>query len=84
MTRLFAIVLLTTLAGAGAGCHPGLGERCNPALFSDECTAGDSTLSCVYPPNCGVAYCCPTADKTGSSSNPNCMACPTMDMGTSD
>ncbi len=82
MMRAFAIV---TLLLAAAGCHPGEGERCNPLLFSDECTAGNAALSCVYPPHCGVAYCCPTK---ASSTNPNCQACPSdagvADSGTSD
>jgi hypothetical protein len=62
---------LSIFAGAGCGA-PELGERCNPLLFTvgDQCAHG---LSCVYPANCGVAYCCPTS---GTSTDPNCQACP--------
>lgn len=64
MFRLFALV---ALLGA---CTPGEGERCNPLQFSNDCNSG---FQCVYPTNCGVAYCCPT---NGSSTNPNCQSCP--------
>jgi hypothetical protein len=79
--RMKVAVTLLALALAGCGA-PGLGERCNPLLFqvSDQCQAN---LLCVYPPHCGVAYCCPS----GQTSDPNCQACPTdagMDAGESD
>jgi hypothetical protein len=85
MTRALAtIVALATLALAGSGCHPGEGERCNPLLFSDECTDGNPNLHCVYPPHCGVAYCCPALQSFTPGTNPNCDACPAGDMGDSD
>ncbi len=67
--------LLTALLVV-AGCKPVEGERCNPLLFSDECPQG---LSCTYPANCGVAYCCPQQAASGISGN--CQACPSVDGG---
>jgi hypothetical protein len=75
MKRIFgALGLLIALAG----CHPGEGERCNPLLFNDECTGG---LKCIYPTNCGVAYCCPPPELMSAASG-NCQACPDLDAGT--
>jgi hypothetical protein len=44
-----------------AGCRREKGERCNPLEFNvdDQCTNG---LACLYPANCGVAFCCPPSD----------------------
>ena len=75
MTRIFAVSAIVLLLGA---CQPKEGERCNPLLFTDECETGSA---CTYPPNCGVAYCCP---KTGTSSHPNCQPCPAADGGAGD
>ena len=75
MTRIFAVSAIVLLLGA---CQPKEGERCNPLLFTDECEAG---FACTYPPNCGVAYCCPT---TGTSRHPNCQPCPAADGGAGD
>jgi hypothetical protein len=83
MTRFLALLALATLVATAAGCHPDEGERCNPLLFSDECSAADPRLSCVYPPNCGVAYCCPAPSKFSATSSPNCLACPAPDMSMS-
>jgi hypothetical protein len=76
MKRSFVILVFTALAAVA--CHPDEGQRCNPLLFNDECP---SNLACTYPPNCGVAYCCP---KSGPSAQPNCQACPAADGGASD
>lgn len=73
MLRMLGTMGVTLVLLVGTGCEPGLGERCNPQLFSDECAAGNASLSCVYPANCGVAFCCPTS---GSTTDPNCQACP--------
>jgi hypothetical protein len=62
MTRIFVAFLI-----GAAACHPSMGERCNPLLFEDECGSG---LACTYPPNCGVAFCCPPPATT---SVPMCM-----------
>jgi len=62
-----------------AGCHPDEGVRCNPSLFTDECESG---TACTVPPNCVVAYCCPSS--SGASTNPNCQACLASDAGASD
>ncbi len=61
------------------GCTPGQGERCNPQRFTDECAQG---TSCVYPKNCGVAYCCPS--KVTPQSASTCQAGPALDGGTTD
>ena len=82
MARVFGILGITTLLLAGVGCNPGEGDRCNPLLFNDEC--GSVKLPCTYPPNCGVAYCCPTPDKVTPSTSSNCLACATDDAGTTD
>lgn len=57
-------------------CRPIEGERCNPLLFSDECSEG---TQCTYPAHCGVAYCCPL--KVTGSSGSSCQACPAPDGG---
>ena len=75
---MMRIVGLVAAIFALTGCHPNEGERCNPMLFSDECRSG---FVCTYPQGCPVASCCPT---TGTSSNPNCQACPALDGGASD
>jgi hypothetical protein len=77
-TLMIRMLGISTVVLLLAGCHPDEGERCNPMLFNDECNSG---FSCTYPQNCGVAFCCPT---TGTSSNPNCQACPGSDGGTSE
>jgi hypothetical protein len=84
MTRIFAILAFTTLGFAAGGCHPDEGERCNPLLFNDECYAANHNLHCVYPPNCGIAFCCPAPENFTPSTSPNCSACPAPDMGESD
>lgn len=73
MLRSIVLSSVALLMFAVAGCHPAEGERCDQPLFNDECTAGNAALHCVYPANCGVAYCCPI---NGSSASPNCQACP--------
>jgi hypothetical protein len=73
MLRTLGMLSVALLLFVAAGCHPAEGERCNPLLFNDECTAGNASLQCTYPTGCGVAYCCPIH---GTSSNPNCQACP--------
>jgi hypothetical protein len=70
-------LLIVALALGAAACNPGLGERCNPLLFNDACQ--DNT-KCVYPDNCGVAYCCPM----GPNDVPSCQACPAPDGGSGD
>ena len=64
---------LVALLGVGAlvlaACSQGSeGDRCNPNLNAGnpECNGG---LTCMQPPLCPEAYCCPTS---GKSSNPNC------------
>jgi len=74
MIRCFALSVVILFL---AGCHPSEGERCNPNFFQDECQAG---LTCVYPTNCAVAFCCPN----GVSLNPNCQTCIALDGGTTD
>jgi hypothetical protein len=70
MTRLFATLGLTMLLLAGTACRPNVGERCNPLQFnvSGQCSAG---LSCLYPTNCGVAFCCPP--ETAASTPAMCL-----------
>jgi len=80
MIRLFTMIALAAVVLTAGGCRPSEGERCNPLLFSDECSDGDSNLRCTYPTNCGVAYCCPVPDKVTATSSPNCQACPAPDM----
>jgi hypothetical protein len=83
MTRIFGLLALAALACFVAACHPGVGERCNPLRFTDDCPSG---TACTYPASCGVAYCCPTVLVSDPSTItiPNCMACPTDDAGTTD
>ncbi len=75
MTTLYFRIdtVLVALLGAAAlvmvACSQGSeGDRCNPDLNpgNPECNGG---LTCMQPPLCPEAYCCPT---TGTSSNPNC------------
>jgi hypothetical protein len=65
-------IVISMLALAFAACAPGEGERCNPLAFNDECGTG---LSCLYPANCGVAYCCPPADKVIAATPATCQVC---------
>ena len=83
LTRVLAIFALVALAGFAAACRPGLGERCNPLRFTDDCPTG---TACTYPPSCGVAYCCPTAPLSDPAGTPipSCMACAAADAGTAD
>lgn len=82
MNRLVFLLSAFVIAAAVAGCTgPGQGERCNPLLFSDECSGGNS---CQTPTGCAVAYCCPPPDKVTASTSPNCRVCPTDDAGTTD
>jgi hypothetical protein len=84
MRSIVSFVAVMAIGFLMIGCHPSEGERCNPLLFNDECTAGNPQLSCVYPPNCPVAYCCPMMTKgdPSMSISPNCLACPSPDMAT--
>jgi hypothetical protein len=67
VSKSIFIVALLGLVAAIAGCDVGNeGERCNPLLTHDECSAG---LACTQPVDCPEAYCCPTS---GTSSNPYC------------
>jgi hypothetical protein len=83
MSRLATAAIVTALAGGA--CRQNEGERCNPLLYSDVPDGGTGTggcntgLVCVYPANCGVAYCCPPIVTPASS--PNCQPCP-ADAGT--
>jgi hypothetical protein len=64
LVAAFAVVLFACNQGSQ-------GDRCNPNLSHDECNSG---LSCVSPPLCPEAYCCPT-DANGNllpNSDPNC------------
>ncbi len=64
LTATIALVLLACNQGSQ-------GDRCNPNLSHDECNSG---LSCMSPPLCPEAYCCPT-DSNGNllpNSDPNC------------
>jgi hypothetical protein len=74
MTRASFVLALAGLVSLHAtGCKPNEGGRCNPLQFSvdDQCGAG---LVCVYPPNCGVAFCCPPSrDMAGASGPPSCL-----------
>jgi hypothetical protein len=63
--RLLHIVLLPLALGCNVGNE---GERCNPSLTHDECSAG---LSCLQPVDCPESYCCPT---TRVSRDPFCQA----------
>ncbi len=81
MSRLIMIaasLFITTFAA----CHLEEGDRCNPLQFSDPCNPGATGLSCVYPSNCGVAYCCPA--KVTAQSDPNCQPCAGPDGGSGD
>jgi hypothetical protein len=70
ITRTIQFLFAAALTFAMAGCPPGAGERCNPLRFNDECGAG---LACIYPANCGVAFCCPPpADMSSASMPPMC------------
>jgi hypothetical protein len=55
MTRILGFLGFAALAA----CHPREGQRCNPLSFNDDCGGG---LTCLYPPGCGIAFCCPTPD----------------------
>jgi hypothetical protein len=55
LTATIALVLLACNQGAE-------GDRCNPDLSHNECNSG---LSCMSPPLCPEAYCCPT-DSNGN------------------
>ena len=81
MLKIFPGLALAGLLFAWAGCTPGEGERCNPLRFTDECSDG---TQCIYPKNCGVAYCCPPTDKLTPQSSPSCQACPAADGGVTD
>jgi hypothetical protein len=91
MTRACMPVGLASLLLFAAACKPSVGQRCNPLQFDvpEQCSAG---LVCIYPPNCGVAFCCPPAgDMTGAATPaatclfpPNCSGdncCPAMANG---
>jgi hypothetical protein len=81
MRTILGIAFALTLAG----CKPDEGERCNPLLFNDECHSAKNGLSCVYPPGCGVAYCCAVAAGGAiTSADPHCQACATDDAGSTD
>ncbi len=71
MTTLYSRIgtALVALLGVGAlvmaACSQGSeGDRCNPNLNAGnpECNAG---LTCVQPPLCPEAYCCPTLPDGG-------------------
>lgn len=71
MTNLYSRMgtALVTLLGVGAlvmvACSQGSeGDRCNPNLNAGnpECNGG---LTCIQPPLCPEAYCCPTAADGG-------------------
>jgi hypothetical protein len=85
MKRIFAVfstgvtaAVVVALPVCLVACNPDLGERCNPMRFVDNCEHG---TACIYPPNCGVAFCCPT---DGFGNNPNCQPCPPLDGGATD
>jgi hypothetical protein len=78
MKRSCGLLSVGLLLLAVAGCDPSEGDRCNPLLFNDDCTSAG--LVCVYPPNCGVAFCCPPADKMTAQTSPHCGACPGPDL----
>jgi hypothetical protein len=73
MSRSIEAFCFAALLWLAAGCKPEVGERCNPLQFNvrEQCSTG---LICVYPPNCGVAFCCPpSADLAGQGSPPACL-----------
>jgi len=61
-------VLVAALSAAAVGCEQGAeGNRCNIDLVdTTECNSG---LTCVVPPSCVVAVCCPSAPPY---TDPNC------------
>ena len=63
----------TILLLALAACGPKEGQRCNPLQFENECENG---FECVYPANCGVAYCCAPTSRVAT-----CQPCPAADGG---
>jgi hypothetical protein len=73
---LHRIAALGAVLMLAAGCTPGVGVRCNPALFEDEC---GSNAACTIPPSCVVAVCCPRV--ITSTSGPACQPCATDDAG---
>lgn len=79
MLRTFGILSAIGALLLISDCKPLEGERCNPLLFSDECTDG---LTCTYPTHCAVAYCCPLADQVTPDNHANCQRCPPPDAGT--
>jgi hypothetical protein len=81
MWKTMNALALGALLLAGASCTPAEGERCNPLRFNDECGSG---LQCTYPKGCGVAYCCPPADKITPQTVSTCQACPLPDAGAAD
>ena len=68
---LLAVVTTVVTLGNAAGCSPGVGERCNPMLFTPNCPGG---TMCIYPTNCAVAFCCPA--QLSSDTSANCSALP--------
>jgi hypothetical protein len=79
---MFIALAISATAISLSACNQGAGERCNPLQFTDECDKG---LMCVYPPGCGVAYCCPPVlMSTEPGDIPNCRACDPDDGGTTD
>jgi hypothetical protein len=79
MSKLLGALALAALLVSYGGCTTAEGARCNPQLFSDECTSG---TQCTVPKYCAIAYCCPSVVTAQTTST--CQACEAPDGGTTD
>lgn len=77
VNRIAAIAAFVCLAAFFAACDGGNeGDRCNPDLSHDDCSAG---LTCQTPSTCVENYCCPSDPSKSTDDYCNGKNCPPAD-----